>query len=917
MLQRKFLPAACALALVAACALAVSAAGGDIAGTITDQAGARVVGAEVTATEVATQKSATATTDAQGHYKISGLSAGTYTVAATAQGFVETRIEGVKVEDGKTTNANVQMRLPAIEGGAVTITAPKNGKPGIGDATYQQLRNQAASSTEFPNVATVNNLVLKRDAATFTLRSGEIYFLAPVEDRTVGAVFIGEGEFALTPPVDYEKRSLAIFTGGPSITEQFTKLTLRFTDKTFEEVKASPNIRMGTSGADAERAKAIYHDNQVLLRRELRTNMELRTLVDMHTPQRPGFFIAFIGGKRFDKLIFQIDPMGIPEVSPEELMLRSYGETDRGIWAAFHLSDEYRTGKASSNEDHRIFDITRHEIDGAITGTKLTANDTITLRALIPNSRVLPFNFFSSLRVLRVRDEQGRDLPFVQEEKDRDADFGVIYPDALEAGKSYKLTVEYAGEDALVDAGGGNYFLVPRLSWYPNNYGTQFGDRARFDITMRFPKAKTFIGTGAPVAPDTREGDVTVAKWSSGDYDLAVAGFNYGVFKRKQVVDPETGYQIEFYANEDLPNFMQGAEENASMDTTHMADSAIADAENSTRIYNAYFGKLPYTRIAMTQQPAPNFGQAWPTLVYMPFTAFMDATQRYMASMRNGGESGGDIRSATNDFFHYVGPHEVSHQWWGHTVGWKSYRDQWMSEGFAQFSASLFAQVTRGNDKFKEFWDDQRERIITARPQTRDRKPYTVGAVTQGYRLNNAKTGAIFQFLAYPKGAFILHMLREMMFEPRGGGDKRFMAMMQDFIKSHFNQDISTEDFKQIVDKHMTKEMDIEGNGRMDWFFNEWVYGMEIPRYRLEYHVEGNTFSARVTQSGVSDNFSMRVPLYLDFGNGKGWFRLGSANITGNNTVEIPNIKLPDAPKKAALAAYDDVLALEIDNVKK
>jgi hypothetical protein len=907
---RKFLPAACALALVAACVFAVSAAGGDIAGTVTDQAGARVVGAQVTATDTATQQSASATTDAQGHYKISGLSAGTYMVAATAQGFVETRVEGVKVEDGKTATANVQMRLPAIEGGSVTVTAPKNGKPGVGDATYQQLRNQAASSVEFPNVATVNNLVLKRDAATFTLRSGELYFLAPVEDRTVGAVFIGEGEFALTPPVDYEKRSLAIFTGTPSITEQFTKLTLRFTDKTFEEVKASPNIKMGTSGADAERAKGIYHDNQVLLRRELRTNMELRTLVDMHTPQRPGFFIAFIGGKRFDKLIFQIDPMGVPEVSPEELMLRSYGETDRGIWTAFHLSDEYKTGKASSDEDHRIYDITRHEIDGAITGTKLTANDTITFRALVPNSRVLPFNFFSSLRVLRVRDEQGRDLPFVQEEKDRDADFGVIYPDALEAGKSYKLTVEYAGEDALVDAGGGNFFLRPRLTWYPNNYGTQFGDRARFDITMHYPKSKTFIGTGAPVAPDTREGDVTVAKWSSGDYDLAVAGFNYGIFKKKQIVDPETGYQIEFYANEDLPNFMQGAAELGSMNTTHMADSAIADAENSTRIYNAYFGKLPYTRIAMTQQPAPNFGQAWPTLVYMPFTAFMDATQRYMAT--------GSVRAATDDFFRYVGPHEVSHQWWGHTVGWKSYRDQWMSEGFAQFSAALFAQATRGNDKFKEFWEEQRERIITSRPQTRDRKPYTVGAVTQGYRLNNAKTGAVFQFLAYPKGAFILHMLRQMMYEQRGGGgDKHFIEMMQDFIKSHFNQDVSTEDFKQIVEKHMTKEMDIEGNGRMDWFFNEWVYGTEMPSYRLEYQVEGSMFSARITQSGVSDKFAMLVPLYIDFGNGKGWVRLGSARLVGDSTFEIPKFRLPAEPKKVALAAYDDVLALNIDNVKK
>ena len=36
-----------------------------------------------------------------------------------------------------------------------------------------------------------------------------------------------------------------------------------------------------------------------------------------------------------------------------------------------------------------------------------------------------------------------------------------------------------------------------------------------------------------------------------------------------------------------------------------------------------------------------------------------------------------------------------------------------------------------------------------------------------------------------------------------------------------------------MVEKHMTPEMDVEGNHRIDWFFNEWVYGTEIPRYRV------------------------------------------------------------------------------------
>ena len=91
--------------------------------------------------------------------------------------------------------------------------------------------------------------------------------------------------------------------------------------------------------------------------------------------------------------------------------------------------------------------------------------------------------------------------------------------------------------------------------------------------------------------------------------------------------------------------------------------------------------------------------------------------------------------------------------------------------------------------------------------------------------------------MIYPKGAYILHMLRMMMFDQQQPATRRFMAMMQDFIKTHYNQDVSTEDFKRIVEKHMTTQMDLDENGRMDWFFNAWVYGTEMPSYKFEYQL--------------------------------------------------------------------------------
>ncbi|MEK6286755.1 MAG: hypothetical protein AABO57_13535, partial [Acidobacteriota bacterium] len=181
-----------------------------------------------------------------------------------------------------------------------------------------------------------------------------------------------------------------------------------------------------------------------------------------------------------------------------------------------------------------------------------------------------------------------------------------------------------------------------------------------------------------------------------------------------------------------------------------------------------------------------------------------------------------------------------------------------------------------------------------------------------GLRLNTFKTPGGYR-LVYPKGGYILHMLRAIMYDNKTG-DQRFIDMMHDFVKTHFNQNASTESFKRVVEKHMKPNMDLDGNKRMDWFFNEWVYGTELPRYRLEYTLATETdgkilLKLTVSQSGVSENFKMLVPIYLDF-DGK-WMRLGEARITGNSTTPEFRVKLPQRPKRVGLNAFHDVLAVE------
>jgi hypothetical protein len=446
-------------------------AGGEVAGTVTDPKGAVIAGASVVVFDPVSNLSvANATTDAQGKYRITDLPAGTYAVIVTASGFREARQPQVRVDEGKRVSADFKLEIALAET-SVTVTA--TGLKPNSDPVYTKLRVQPKE----PGPAfAVSNLVLKRDAAVFTLKSGEIYFMPPVEGREIAAVFLGDGEMTLTPPEQRERDSMKLFTDSETLTEGFTELVLRFTDKTFEEVKASPAASAG-AGAQVAHALDLFHANQTLARRQLKRNLDLRALVDLHsTSQRPGFFTAFINGKRYNRLVYQIDPLGVVTgfgpggsgsigLGPEQVALGSYNDADWGVWASFHMADEYARRTANSNQNRRLTNILHHDIDATLRGTRLIVTDTLTLRAQSSGNRVIPFDLFSGLRVTRVQDAEGQDLNYIQESKDEDGDFAVILPQASQAAKTYKLIVQFEGEGSVKDYGGGNFSLDTRENW--------------------------------------------------------------------------------------------------------------------------------------------------------------------------------------------------------------------------------------------------------------------------------------------------------------------------------------------------------------------------------------------------------------------------------------------------------------------
>jgi hypothetical protein len=143
-----------------------------------------------------------------------------------------------------------------------------------------------------------------------------------------------------------------------------------------------------------------------------------------------------------------------------------------------------------------------------------------------------------------------------------------------------------------------------------------------------------------------------------------------------------------------------------------------------------------------------------------------------------------------------------------------------------------------------------------------------------------------------------------------GNPDQAFIDMMHDFMERHRDTPASTESFKAVAEKHMTKRMDLQQNERLDWFFREWVWGTQVPRYSFKYEVqpaEGGKFKvhAEITQSEVDENFAMFVPFYADFGDGM--VRLSQVAIAGNSTRAV-NFILDRHPKKVAINAYKEIL---------
>ena len=766
------------------------------------------------------------------------------------------------------------------------------------DATYTALRAVRPGT----KMIALNNFTFDRDAFHFTL-NGRLVLLEQIEGKTPGAVFLGQGSYDLKPATPTEMRQLAIYAGD----DKLTTLSDQFDSAVFlgsALVDAAAKVSAPDGAAADNTAASRWDEYLKKQKKDFRTNYHIRVLQEILDGDAEPYFFVWVNGKKYPPAILQVDSRDTEPVS----MIVFHNEKG-GLW--------YSSGPRGAKPTARklLVNPDDYVIDNTIKGSELSATTTMTFTAGSA-IRVLPLNLFGKLRISEASwaiaddEAQWEPLPFIQEDKDEDWDAAVVFPKKLEPNGMYKVKITYAGKDVLTNAGDGNFSVGARTSWYPNV--AVFDDLATFQLTFRIPQKLQVVSIGNEVDSKV-EGDQRVSVWKS-ETPVRVAGFNYGKFKKLSQADKDSGMSVDVYTNPGTPDIVRminqaleaSAEEEGgpsfvSINTSQLAQSALADGINTARTGNAYFGTLVHKKVSITQQSEWGFGQSWPSLIYMPYLAFLDSTARNTLGL-----------NSLKDFVDSVGPHEFAHQWWGHQIGWASYRDQWLSEGFAEFTSALVAQQTGGWPKYNTIWENARK-LILSKPPGSTISNDQAGPITQGFRLGTWQTPYAVNAIMYSKGAYVLHMLRMAMWDPKGG-DAAFQAMMKDFAATYTGKNPSTADFQRVAEKHMTQSLKIASNGKLDWFFAQWVDGTAIPKYdaKLDFKDAGGgkyKLTGSITQSNVPDNFAVMVPVYVHFDKNN-YTRMGTTLLIGSTTKPIDvEIALPKKPQKFSINANHDVLA--------
>src|ERR1043166_2793800 len=185
---------------------------------------------------------------------------------------------------------------------------------------------------------------------------------------------------------------------------------------------------------------------------------------------------------------------------------------------------------------------------------------------------------------------------------------------------------------------------------------------------------------------------------------------------------------------------------------------------------------------------------------------------------------------------------EVAYQWWGQTVGLKSFDDAWISQGLAEWSAFALRENTLTGAQLDSAQREEQERALTFEQ--------TASIARAPSALDDQS--AAYQSIVFYKGAMVFRMLRETL------GKEQFNQLLRKFLEQYRNKNASIDDFERLTTQVAGKNM--------RYFFAQWVEGTGVPEFSVDYQIirtRSGKFRTRGTVRQSFENLHMPVELTL------------------------------------------------------
>ncbi|MBT5874997.1 MAG: hypothetical protein HOH43_16385 [Candidatus Latescibacteria bacterium] len=636
----------------------------------------------------------------------------------------------------------------------------------------------------------------------------------------VGRVAIfGAGQFTFSPHGPTEQHQLRKFAriDGTVFTRKFTQMALLISPAGYKDLITSAKLRKVKNGGLFKRARKL------LERVEKDYSLAVKPTGDKWSflPYSRDFLKAeFDTGSSRNWLVYSFDPTQREQVSlvQKSGFPRNFKLKAPVVWNQFRAIPDVSDSASVEESTRGPISVERYSIEGTLEKNRksLHLRTTIYFTAHTDSVTLLSFALNDGLAVNRVEYADGQNGMAIHQ--GNFLSIPLLRP--LTKGEQSSLTLHYGG-DAVRHSSTSGFSPLRNEDWIPM-YTT--ADGFDFDLELTTPREIQHITTGIRTS-DNEYGELRVSRWAT-DRPINTIGM---IFTDHRTISANIERpELTVYADRDLLS-------SASRET-EIAETV----EHVIPYYEDLFGPFPFRKLDIVQMSdSYQLGQGLPSMLllwglYFRKDFILDRAlpmSKYFNIQR---------------FFKGFLAHELAHQWWGGIVKPRSYRDAWLSEGIATYSADLYIEETEGRDRFLDMLRSHMEQALPVDKE---------GAITLGPRLREA-----YQPLVYEKAAMVLHMLKQIT------GDANFLVILKSFYEGSMHKAVTTDDFRRITESVIQEDM--------SWFFDQWINGAGHPSFRADYNSREGRQGNRVVQGTLSQQqegpvFRVQVPLRFELLNGE------------------------------------------------